>query len=266
MPEEPRGQRDQQHGQNECDAADQSADGERAQDRGGGDADEEPLHPRTRHRHQHEQEREAVAALILLQPFRAERAEQAAGRVREAFLAVARAGIAAPVSGYVAKRAVQVGKRIQPGAPLMTVVPLDELWVDANFKESQLRRLRIGQPVTLEADLYGGTVEYRGRVAGLAAGTGSVFSLLPAQNATGNWIKVVQRVPVRILIDSADLRRHPLRIGLSATVHVDTSQCDRKAPAQPPMPEETRLYAVQKQAADRVAAAALARSLAAAAG
>lgn len=148
--------------------------------------------------------------------------QQAAGRVREAFLASARAGIAAPVSGYVAKRAVQVGQRIQPGAPLMTIVPLDELWVDANFKENQLRSLRIGQPATLEADLYGGTVEYRGRVEGLAAGTGSVFSLLPAQNATGNWIKVVQRVPVRIALDAQQLREHPLRVGLSMRVVVDT--------------------------------------------
>jgi membrane fusion protein (multidrug efflux system) len=123
--------------------------------------------------------------------------KQAAARVREAYLAWSRAGIVAPVSGYVAKRSVQVGQRLQPGTPLLAIVALDHLWVDANFKENQLRDLRIGQPVALEADVYGGRVEYHGRVVGLAAGTGAVFSLLPAQNATGNWIKVVQRVPVR---------------------------------------------------------------------
>jgi membrane fusion protein (multidrug efflux system) len=147
---------------------------------------------------------------------------QAAARVREAYLAYSRAGIAAPVTGYVAKRAVQVGQRLQPGTPLLAIVPLDHLWVDANFKENQLRDLRIGQPVTLEADLYGSRVEYHGRVAGLAAGTGSVFSLLPAQNATGNWIKVVQRVPVRVELDPEELRKNPLRVGLSMRVKIGT--------------------------------------------
>ncbi|MGN6228954.1 MAG: HlyD family secretion protein, partial [Dyella sp.] len=123
----------------------------------------------------------------------------------------------------VAQRSVQLGNSVQPGQQLMTVVPLHNLWIDANFKESQLRHIRLGQPVKIEADIYGGDAEYHGKVAGIGAGTGSVFSLLPAQNATGNWIKVVQRVPVRITLDNAELDKHPLRIGLSADVTVDIS-------------------------------------------
>jgi membrane fusion protein, multidrug efflux system len=147
--------------------------------------------------------------------------QRAAARVQELMLAQARATIYAPVSGEVAKRNVQVGQRITPGAPLMAIVPLDQLWVDANFKESQLREVRIGQPVTLTADVYGGKVKYDGKIVGLGAGTGSAFALLPAQNATGNWIKVVQRVPVRIALDRKQLVQHPLRIGLSMHAEVD---------------------------------------------
>ena len=146
---------------------------------------------------------------------------RAAARVREAWLALERTRIPAPVSGYVAKRAVQLGQRVAPGAPLMAVIPLDQVWVDANFKEGQLHHMRIGQPVTLTADVYGSAVEYHGKVAGLSAGTGSAFALLPAQNATGNWIKVVQRLPVRIALDSAELAAHPLQVGLSMQVEVD---------------------------------------------
>jgi membrane fusion protein (multidrug efflux system) len=138
-----------------------------------------------------------------------------------AWLAARRNAIVAPVSGYVAKRSVQVGSRIAPGAPLLSIVPLDQLWVDANFKESELRDIRVGQPATIEADIYGGKVVYHGKVVGLGAGTGNAFSLLPAQNATGNWIKVVQRVPVRISLDPKELAAYPLRVGLSATVDVD---------------------------------------------
>ncbi|THC45345.1 efflux RND transporter periplasmic adaptor subunit [Massilia sp. Mn16-1_5] len=141
-----------------------------------------------------------------------------------AWLAARRNAIVAPVSGYVAKRSVQVGSRVTPGAPLLSVVPLDQLWVDANFKESELRDIRVGQPVTIEADMYGDKVTFHGKVLGLAAGTGSAFSLLPAQNASGNWIKVVQRVPVRISLDPKELAAHPLRVGLSATVNVDISR------------------------------------------
>ncbi|TQK10328.1 HlyD family efflux transporter periplasmic adaptor subunit [Herbaspirillum sp. SJZ107] len=140
-----------------------------------------------------------------------------------AWLAARRNAIVAPVSGYVAKRSVQVGSRIAPGAPLLSIVPLDQLWVDANFKESELRDIRVGQPATIEADIYGSKVTYHGKVVGLGAGTGSAFSLLPAQNASGNWIKVVQRVPVRISLDPKELAANPLRVGLSATVDVDIS-------------------------------------------
>ncbi|MBU9546250.1 EmrA/EmrK family multidrug efflux transporter periplasmic adaptor subunit [Burkholderia multivorans] len=145
----------------------------------------------------------------------------AAAKVRDAYLANARNTLPAPVTGYVAKRSVQVGQRVSPGTPLMSVVPLNAVWVDANFKEVQLKHMRIGQPVELTADIYGSSVVYHGKVVGFSAGTGSAFSLLPAQNATGNWIKVVQRLPVRIELDPKDLDKHPLRIGLSMQVDVN---------------------------------------------
>jgi membrane fusion protein (multidrug efflux system) len=142
-------------------------------------------------------------------------------RLRNAVLQLKRTTITAPVDGVVAQRTVQVGEQIQSGSPLMAVVPLRDVWVDANFKEVQLARMRVGEPVTLSADIYGSGVTYRGHVVGLAAGSGSVFALLPPQNASGNWIKIVQRIPVRIAIDPADLRAHPLRVGLSMYVSVD---------------------------------------------
>jgi membrane fusion protein (multidrug efflux system) len=150
--------------------------------------------------------------------------KNAAAHVHEAYLAYARTSIPAPVSGYVAKRSVQLGQRIQPGVPLMAVVPLDQVWVDANFKEGQLKNMRAGQPATLTADLYGGKVQYHGKVVGFGAGTGGAFALLPAQNASGNWIKIVQRVPVRVAIDAAELEAHPLQVGLSMQVEVDTEE------------------------------------------
>ncbi|CAN0628378.1 multidrug efflux pump membrane fusion protein EmrA [Burkholderia multivorans] len=145
----------------------------------------------------------------------------AAAKVRDAYLANARNTLPAPVTGYVAKRSVQVGQRVSPGTPLMSVVPLNGVWVDANFKEVQLNHMRIGQPVELTADVYGTSVVYHGKVVGFSAGTGAAFSLLPAQNATGNWIKVVQRLPVRIALDPNELDKHPLRIGLSMQVDVN---------------------------------------------
>lgn len=144
----------------------------------------------------------------------------------QAWLAARRNTILAPVSGYVAKRSVQLGAHATPGSALMAIVPLDQLWVDANFKESELKNIRVGQPARVEADMYGSKVEFHGRVVGLSAGTGSAFALLPAQNASGNWIKVVQRLPVRIALDPAELTAHPLRIGLSTTVAVDISKTD----------------------------------------
>jgi membrane fusion protein, multidrug efflux system len=151
---------------------------------------------------------------------------RASARVREAYLALHRAELLAPVDGFVAKRSVQLGQRVQAGAPLMSVIALNQLWIEANFKESQLKNLRIGQPVELQADVYGKKVEYHGTIEGLGAGTGSAFSLLPAQNATGNWIKVVQRVPVRITLDPKELADHPLRVGLSMDAKVDVSKTD----------------------------------------
>ena len=152
----------------------------------------------------------------------------AAAKVREAYLVAQRATLLAPLDGYVAKRTVQLGQRVAAGTPLMSLIALNQLWVDANFKEVQLRDIRIGQPVTLTADIYGKKVEYNGTVAGLGAGTGAAFALLPAQNATGNWIKVVQRVPVRIALDPAELAKNPLRVGLSMQATVDiTDQSGR---------------------------------------
>ena len=147
--------------------------------------------------------------------------QAAATQVESAWLALKRTSVRAPISGYVAKRQVQLGERIQPGEPLLSIVPLERLRIEANFKEVQLRRMRIGQSVRIVSDLYGRHIEYHGTVAGLGLGTGAAFALLPAQNATGNWIKVVQRVPVRIALDAAELARHPLRIGLSTEATVD---------------------------------------------
>ncbi|HEV7490545.1 MAG TPA: HlyD family efflux transporter periplasmic adaptor subunit, partial [Rhodanobacteraceae bacterium] len=171
---------------------------------------------------------------------------QAKATFREAWINAERNGIVAPLGGYVAQRAVQVGTRVQPGQALLTIIPLHDLWVDANFKESQLRNIRIGQPVTIESDLYGGTADFRGHVVGLAPGTGAAFALLPPQNASGNWIKVVQRVPVRISLDPKDLDQHPLRVGLSTAVKVDTH--DRSGPVLAAAPSskpvaETGVYA-----------------------
>lgn len=150
----------------------------------------------------------------------------AAASLRQAYLNHARSTLVAPVSGYIAQRTVQVGSRVQAGAPLLAVVPLDDVWIDANFKETQLKDMRIGQPVEIHADLYGSDVRYRGTVESLGVGTGSAFSLLPAQNASGNWIKIVQRLPVRIRLQSDNLDKHPLRIGLSTTVSVDLHDQD----------------------------------------
>jgi membrane fusion protein (multidrug efflux system) len=183
--------------------------------------------------------------------------ERAAAKLREAYLAYARTSVPAPVSGYVAKRTVQVGQRVAPGAPLMSIVPLDQLWVDANFKEVQLRSMRIGQPVTLTADAYGAAVTYHGRIAGLGVGTGSAFSLLPAQNATGNWIKVVQRVPVRVMLDPKELSEHPLRLGLSMIAKVDIA--DTQGPALASAPRTGIAYATDAYTADSQNAEALVR-------
>lgn len=178
----------------------------------------------------------------------------AAMQVRDAYIAAARTELRAPVGGMVTKRSVQVGQRVSPSMALMSIVPLDHLWVSANFKESQLRDIRIGQTVRLKADVYGHSVEYAGRVVGLDAGTGSAFSLLPAQNATGNWIKVVQRVPVRIALDPKQLASHPLRMGLSMKVEVDTRE--RQGQSLPRAADsqsyETQVFDGEQVGADRL--------------
>ncbi len=185
----------------------------------------------------------------------------AAAKFNEAYVNHRRTSIVAPVDGVVAKRAVQPGQRVSPGGTLMAVVPLASVWVDANFKEVQLKRMRIGQPVAMHADLYGGDQTYHGRVVGMGAGTGSAFAILPAQNATGNWIKLVQRVPVRIALDPAELAAHPLRIGLSMSVDVDTSQpaadlpdAVRDAPAPAVAGNAVAMEAAERRARDIIRA------------
>ena len=177
--------------------------------------------------------------------------QQAATEVRNAWLALQRTKIVSPMTGYVSRRSVQPGAQISPTTPLMAVVPADNLWVDANFKETQLAHMRIGQTATVVSDIYGDDVKYTGKVVGLDMGTGSAFSLLPAQNATGNWIKIVQRVPVRIHINADQLAEHPLRVGLSMVVDVNLH--DQSGPVlaqQPPQKAMFTTNVYEKQLAD----------------
>ncbi|HZQ40786.1 MAG TPA: HlyD family efflux transporter periplasmic adaptor subunit [Rhizomicrobium sp.] len=145
----------------------------------------------------------------------------AEAQLRAAAIVYGHMRIIAPLDGVIAQRTVQAGQQVAAGTPLMAVVPLSSVWIDANFKEVQLARMRVGQPVTVKADIYGGGVTYHGHIEGLGAGSGSAFALLPPQNASGNWIKIVQRVPVRVALDPDELRDHPLRVGLSVTVDAD---------------------------------------------
>jgi membrane fusion protein (multidrug efflux system) len=189
---------------------------------------------------------------------------QAKDAFRDAWIAAQRNAVVAPVSGYIAERSVQLGQHIQAGEALMTVIPLHALWVDANFKEVQLRNLRIGQNAEVRSDLYGGSFIFHGRVQGMSAGTGAAFSLLPPQNASGNWIKVVQRVPVRIRIDDSDLVKSPLRVGLSATVTVDTTT--RNGPVLAPEANDepvgdTQVYTQDLEKANAEADAVVRRNL-----
>ena len=180
--------------------------------------------------------------------------QAAAAKFRASYLDDERTTLVAPVTGYVAMRSVQLGQRVAPGTPLMAVVPLHQVWIDANFKETQLTHMRIGQPVTIRSDVYGGAVTYQGKVQSLGIGTGSAFSLLPAQNATGNWIKIVQRIPVRVVFtDPKQLEQHPLRLGMS--LNVDVNLHDRsgptlaqRAPSQPAF--STDIYKQQLAKAD----------------
>ncbi|WP_159566617.1 efflux RND transporter periplasmic adaptor subunit [Budvicia diplopodorum] len=150
----------------------------------------------------------------------------AIAQLRQSYLNNQRTTIVAPVSGYVAKRVVQVGSHIPSGTSMMAIVPKDQIWIDANFKENQMQEMRIGQPATITVDLYGDKVKYRGKIESLGMGTGSAFALLPAQNASGNWIKIVQRLPVRIQLDGDNLDKYPLRIGLSSVVSIDLHDTD----------------------------------------
>lgn len=176
----------------------------------------------------------------------------ASHRLRAALLALARTRVLAPVSGMVAQRSVQLGRHVAPGDRLMAVVPLDRVWVDANFKEIELAGVCPGQSATVTADIYGAHTIYHGRVEDVEAGTGAAFALLPAQNATGNWIKVVQRIPVRIALDPAELERAPLRIGLSAKVEISAGTCDRASrPPTPRRPDDaSRLYETRVNGAE----------------
>jgi membrane fusion protein, multidrug efflux system len=182
--------------------------------------------------------------------------KEAEAQVREAFLTLNRCEIRAAEGGYVARRAVQLGQQVQTGATLMNIVPMQQMWVEANFKEDQLKNVRIGQPVVLVSDMYGSAVALHGKVEGLGAGTGSVFSLLPPQNATGNWIKIVQRLPVRIALDPAELSKYPLRLGLSMRVDVNTSDISGEPLAGVPVTApryETAVYEdEEKKASARI--------------
>lgn len=187
----------------------------------------------------------------------------AAAMLRKAYIDYKRTTIQAPVSGEISKRTAQIGRRIEVGTQLMALVPLDEVWIDANFKEKQLRNMRIGQEAIIYADLYGSSVKYHGKIVGFSAGTGSAFALLPAQNATGNWIKVVQRLPVRIAFEATELKAHPLRIGLSMQITVDTH--DRsgaliKTPA-PASIYNTRVYDDLNKEADEEIARIIAKNV-----
>lgn len=202
------------------------------------------------------QQYKANQALVLDGPLDEQPAvKQSATAVRDAWLALQRSDIRSPISGYVSRRNVQVGTQISTSSLLMVVVPPSELWVDANFKETQLANVRIGQSATITTDLYGDSVTFHGKVAGLDMGTGSAFSLLPAQNATGNWIKVVQRLPVRITLDPQQLKDYPLRIGLSALVNIDTADTRGQALAtavrQTPAYQSNALQ-LQLQQADEI--------------
>lgn len=202
-------------------------------------------------------EQQAAANLALSDGTRVDshpNVQRAAAAVRESLLTLRRTELRAPQAGQIARRTVQVGQRVAAGSTLMALIPLEQVWVEANFKEAQLRRMHVGQPVRLTADAYGTQVEYRGRIVGIGAGTGAAFALLPAQNATGNWIKVVQRVPVRIALDGPLPKDYPLRVGLSmqATVDLDGTPPAAAAAASAPAAGTDGIEAEQREADELV--------------
>lgn len=168
------------------------------------------------------------------------RVQKAMDKLRDAYVQLQRCQIKAPVTGIVAQRNAQVGEHVNPGTPLLAIIPLDEIWVYANFKEVQLGKMKIGQPVHMKADIYGGSVPYHGKVVGIAGGTGSVFSVIPPQNATGNWIKIVQRLPIKISLDPEEIKKNPLRLGLSMDVTVDLH--DTEGSSIPPLYSAAPVY------------------------
>jgi membrane fusion protein (multidrug efflux system) len=190
--------------------------------------------------------------------------EQQKSNVRAAFYNLAHCSIYAPATGYVAQRGVEVGQWITSTTSLMSIIPTNYMWVDANFKETQLTQMRLGQPANVWFDIYGSKVNYQGQVVGIGSGTGSVFSLIPPQNATGNWIKIVQRLPVRISLDPETLKQFPLRLGLSATVDVDITNQDLPLLAQNPSTQpigSTNVFNIHMQEADRMIEEVIAENL-----
>jgi membrane fusion protein (multidrug efflux system) len=204
------------------------------------------------------------AAITGTTPASHPRVLQAEANLRNAWLAAARTRVVAPVSGYVVRRAVQLGQQVTAATEMLAILPVESVWIDANFKENQLRGIRIGQPVSVSADMYGSHVHYHGRVLGLTAGTGSALAVLPAQNASGNWIKIVQRLPVRIGLDPQELQNHPLFLGLSTSIDVDVHDASGAALSrQPAWPAalDTDVYADQEAGADAAISAILEANL-----
>lgn len=188
----------------------------------------------------------------------------AAANLRAAWLALSRTRVVAPISGYVVRRAVELGEQVTPQTQMLALVPMHSMWVDANFKESQLGSLRIGQPVRVTVDMYGSRVRYHGKVLGLTAGTGSALAVLPTQNASGNWIKIVQRLPVRIGLEPRELTRHPLFLGLSADVDVNVRDHGGSALSRIPVwpaAQHTGVYKDQESGAGRLINAVIAANL-----
>jgi membrane fusion protein (multidrug efflux system) len=206
----------------------------------------------------------AQAAIAGTTPETHPRVLQAEAALRTAWLAAARTKVVAPVSGYVVRRAVQLGQQVTPATEMLAIVPVESMWIDANFKENQLSGLRIGQPVNVEVDMYGSHVSYHGRVLGLTPGTGSALAVLPAQNASGNWIKIVQRLPVRIGLDPRELESHPLFLGLSTDINVDVHDQSGAAVSQQPawpVAQNTEVYAAQDAGADAAISGIVAANL-----
>jgi membrane fusion protein (multidrug efflux system) len=209
------------------------------------------------------------AAIIGTTPETHPRVRQAEAQLRSAWLALARTQVVAPVAGFIVRRAVQVGQQVSPGTDMLAIVPIDSTWIDANFKETQLAGLRIGQPASVSADMYGSHVEFHGKVLGVTAGTGSALAVLPAQNASGNWIKIVQRLPVRIGLDPKEVAQHPLFVGLSTSVDVDLHDQSGAALSRLPVWQsalDTDVYVAQEEGVeaeiDRIVAENLGRTLA----